>query len=80
MQQKQPASRPDAFEPAAITPEVIDEAIRRSQRLRSEAVAAGLASLGHAISRVAGKIWHAAGRRHALPSGSGLKPAQRPCP
>jgi len=80
MHQKQRADRLDSFDHAAITPEVIEEAIRRSQRLRSQAMAAGLANLGRAFARVAGMLWHAAGRRHPVPSGSGLKPVHRPCP
>jgi len=78
--EKQRVRRLDSFDHAAITPDAIEEAIRRSQRLRSEAMAAGLAAMGRAITRAAGVVWHAASGRRPLASAGRLKPVQRPCP
>ena len=60
MHEKQRANGLDSFDHVAVTPDAIEEAIRRSQRLRSEAMAAGFAAMGRAIARAASALWHAA--------------------
>ncbi len=53
MHEKQRANGLDSFDHVAVTPDAIEEAIRRSRRLRSEVMAAGFAAMGRAIARAA---------------------------